>query len=122
MFSVKTQSRLTKAVSGVYSIIAALATPHDQPPDGTVHVIQYDQWWKESGSLIVLVDQGEPVEPPNLLRVILDFLECVTVKRQKKQAEPHISHKLKNISTSTDVVLFINSTIMLKPVSKLHSL
>lgn len=83
--SFKTQSRLTEAVSGVYSIVAALAIPHDQPPDGTVHVIQYDQWRKEGGSLIVFIDQGKPMEPPHLLRVILDFLECVTVKRQKKE-------------------------------------
>lgn len=83
--SFKTQSRLTEAVSGVYSIVAALAIPHDQPPDSTVHVIQYDQWRKEGGSLIVFIDQGKPMEPPHLLRVILDFLECVTVKRQKKE-------------------------------------
>ena len=71
---------LTEAVSGVKALIAALAASDHQPPDDPVDVVQEDQGREEGGSLVVLVHQGEAVESPHLLRIILDLLEGVTLK------------------------------------------
>ena len=71
---------LTEAVFDVTALIAALSILDHQPPDGAVDVAQEGQGREEGGSLIVLVHQGEAVESPHFLRIILDLLEGVTVK------------------------------------------
>lgn len=63
-----TQWKLTEAV-----FFAEIASKRPE------YVNQYVQWLEEERLVIVFIDQGKSVEPPLLLRVIMDFFDCVTV-------------------------------------------
>lgn len=89
----KTQWKLTEAgvffvVTGVFFVVAGafffVTEPLYNQHQNVDKVKQYVQWWEEERPVIVLIHQEKSVEPPLLFRVIMDFLDCVTVKRSKQ--------------------------------------